>query len=54
MRLWLSQHGVGGDRLVAKGYGQDKPLVPNVTGANRARNRRVQFIILDQDPAAKP
>lgn len=55
VRLWLTQHGVGGDRLVAAGYGQEKPLVPNVTANNRARNRRVQFQILDQDPAvAKP
>ena len=25
---WLSSHGVASDRLVAKGYGQTKPLVP--------------------------
>lgn len=48
---WLRAHGVASDRLVAKGYGQEKPLVPNVTVANRAKNRRVQFIILEQDPA---
>jgi len=52
VRAWLTGHGVGPDRLVAKGYGQSKPLVPNVTSANKARNRRVQFIILDQDAAA--
>lgn len=46
---WLTSHGVAADRLVAKGFGQTKPLVPNVTAGNRARNRRVQFIIVDQD-----
>lgn len=46
---WLTQHGVPSDRLQAKGYGQSKPLVPNVTAANRTKNRRVQFIITDQD-----
>ncbi len=54
---WLTAHGVPADRLVAKGYGQDKPLAPNVTEANKAKNRRVQFVILDQEkaaPAAKP
>ncbi len=53
---WLSSHGVASDRLVAKGYGQTKPLVPNVTTGNKAKNRRVQFIIVDQDvaPALPP
>ncbi len=51
VRNWLIQHGVSADRLVAKGYGQTKPLVPNVTTANKAKNRRVQFIILEQDKA---
>ena len=51
VRNWLIQHGVAADRLVAKGYGQTKPLVPNVTTANKAKNRRVQFIILEQDKA---
>ncbi len=45
-------HGVAGDRLTAVGYGQERPLVPNVTAAMRARNRRVQFKILEQDPAS--
>ncbi len=48
---WLNAHGVGGDRMVATGYGQTKPLVPNVTAANRAKNRRVQFMITEQDAA---
>jgi outer membrane protein OmpA-like peptidoglycan-associated protein len=51
VRTWLVAHGVDGGRLTAKGYGEKKPLVPNVTAGNRARNRRVQFIIQDQDPA---
>lgn len=50
---WLTSHGVSADRLVARGYGQTKPIVPNVTAANRARNRRVQFIIVDQDAPLK-
>jgi outer membrane protein OmpA-like peptidoglycan-associated protein len=51
VRAWLVQHGVRGDRLVAKGYGQDKPIMPNITPQMRAKNRRVQFIILDKQGA---
>ena len=51
---WLVEHGVSADRLTARGYGQEKPLVPNVTTANKARNRRVQFVILEQDAPQKP
>lgn len=54
VRAWLVQHGVGSDRLVARGYGQDRPLVPNVTSGNRAQNRRVQFIILEKDGSVTP
>lgn len=44
----LVRLGVDPSRLEAKGYGQDKPLLPNTTEANRARNRRVQLIIKDK------
>jgi hypothetical protein len=54
VRAWLVQHGVEADRLIARGYGQDRPLVPNVTAGNRAQNRRVQFIILEKDAGAVP
>jgi hypothetical protein len=47
---WLTAHGVEASRLTAKGYGDTKPIVPNVTDLNRQRNRRVQFVIKDQDP----
>jgi outer membrane protein OmpA-like peptidoglycan-associated protein len=54
VRAWLVQHGVPSDKLVAHGFGQEKPLVPNVTAGNRARNRRVQFIILEKEGGAAP
>lgn len=44
---YLVEQGVAADRLVAKGYGMDKPLVPNTSESNRAKNRRVQFVILE-------
>ncbi len=48
VKVWLVGAGVDAGRLFPKGYGQDRPIAPNVTPANRTRNRRVQFIILDK------
>jgi hypothetical protein len=33
------------DQIVAVGYGSERPLLPNTTEENRARNRRVEFLI---------
>ncbi|MBN2800228.1 MAG: OmpA family protein [Deltaproteobacteria bacterium] len=46
---FLVERGVEADRLVAKGYGETMPMVPNTSKANKATNRRVQFIILEQE-----
>jgi outer membrane protein OmpA-like peptidoglycan-associated protein len=40
---WLAAHGIAGDRLSAKGYGDTNPFVPNDSDADRARNRRVEL-----------
>jgi OOP family OmpA-OmpF porin len=44
VKKYLVAHGIEPGRLTAKGYGMQQPLVPNTTDANRALNRRVQFI----------
>jgi outer membrane protein OmpA-like peptidoglycan-associated protein len=49
VRTWLIEHGIAPERLEARGFGSSQPLVPNITAANRARNRRVQFVIKDRD-----
>jgi len=41
----LVKLGVDPLRVIAKGYGDTKPLLPNTTEANRAKNRRVQLMI---------
>ncbi len=51
VRAFLVKAGVEASRLEAKGYGQTKPIAPNINEAGRAKNRRVQFVIVDQDPA---
>ena len=46
VRDYLTSKGVPASRLKAKGYGQTKPIANNNSVAGRARNRRVEFIIL--------
>lgn len=43
----LVRRGVAADRLVPKGHGEDQPIAPNETRAGRAKNRRVEFAVLD-------
>jgi outer membrane protein OmpA-like peptidoglycan-associated protein len=50
VRKAMIQRGVVAERLSAKGYGPDKPIDDNTTDAGRQRNRRVQFLIVDQQP----
>jgi len=52
VRAYLVAHGVAPSRLVSKGYGFHQPLVPNSSDANRALNRRVQFIRTESGPPA--
>ncbi len=42
--------GIAGDRLKVVGYGSNKPILPNDTAAGRARNRRVELVILSNLP----
>jgi len=55
VRAYLVSHGIDPNRLVSRGYGMTKPLVPNSNSANRALNRRVQFIRTEsQSPSTTP
>lgn len=42
----VKSFGVNGDRLVTDGMGEGQPVAPNDTPANKALNRRVEFIKL--------
>lgn len=44
----VQDFGVSSDRLSAAGYGEYHPRVPNTDAAARARNRRVDIVILNQ------
>ena len=42
----ITRYGFRADRFIVKGNGEDKPLKPNTTAANRAENRRTDFELL--------
>ena len=47
VRNYFIQQGVAPERLVAKGYGPDKPKYDNATADGRKKNRRVELIRLN-------
>jgi OOP family OmpA-OmpF porin len=49
---YLIKQGIDPARLESEGYGATQPLVPNITPAQRAKNRRVAFKIVDGGAAA--
>ncbi len=46
---YLIHHGISSSRLESQGFGPDKPIASNATAAGRAKNRRVEFKILNED-----
>jgi OOP family OmpA-OmpF porin len=44
--VFLTKHGVAVKTLIAKGYGEAKPIAPNSTAAGRSKNRRIEFTVL--------
>jgi outer membrane protein OmpA-like peptidoglycan-associated protein/outer membrane protein assembly factor BamD (BamD/ComL family) len=43
---YLIKNGIEKNRIIAKGMGKSKPLVPNINEENRAQNRRIEFSVL--------
>jgi chemotaxis protein MotB len=59
VRFLQERAGVDPRRLGALGYGQFHPIAPNTTAEGRAKNRRIEVVILPlelaiPDPEAKP
>ena len=42
---YLVENGISADRIRAVGYGDTKPVAPNDTAENRAKNRRIEFSV---------
>jgi chemotaxis protein MotB len=45
-RIMTEKYGVAANRISATGYGEGRPIASNDTEAGRARNRRVDLVIL--------
>jgi outer membrane protein OmpA-like peptidoglycan-associated protein len=54
VKTFLIQHGVEANRLDSEGYGLTRPIADNNTGEGRAKNRRVEFKITEEDSGAAP
>jgi len=52
-RYLISRHHLSSSQLIAKGYGDLFPLVPNLTAEYRAKNRRVEITILSKIRTAR-
>ena len=50
VREYLMRSGVEAKRLQAEGYGETQPVASNGSASGRAKNRRVEFVILERDP----
>ena len=55
MKFFVGQFKFTPNQLSGTGYGEYRPLVPNSSDANRARNRRIEISIMrDYETSAKP
>jgi OmpA-OmpF porin, OOP family len=45
---YLAQKGIQRSRLEAKGYGDARPIAPNLTAHGRELNRRVEIVVLER------
>ncbi|MFN3682187.1 MAG: flagellar motor protein MotB, partial [Nitrospira sp.] len=50
VRVLSELYGVPADHLAAVGYADTRPVVPNLTPDQRAKNRRVEIVILERAP----
>lgn len=52
-RNYLAARGVASNRFTVEGRGSHEPLVPNDNDANRAKNRRVEIFVAEQQTTAQ-
>lgn len=47
VKNWLIANGIDPNRVVAVGFGQDKPIAPNTTDDGRAQNQRLEYKVAE-------
>ncbi|MBN8730867.1 MAG: OmpA family protein [Acidobacteria bacterium] len=45
VRSYFVSHGLQGDTIVARGYGESRPVADNTSNAGRQSNRRVEIVV---------
>jgi outer membrane protein OmpA-like peptidoglycan-associated protein len=53
VKAYLVEHGIDAGRLASKGWGESKPVGDNATEEGKEKNRRVEFIIVEQEVVKK-
>jgi OOP family OmpA-OmpF porin len=53
VRKYLVDKGIDAGRLTAKGFGAKRPIASNDTDEGKEKNRRVEFLIVEQDVTQK-
>ena len=48
VRQYLIDKGIAGERVHFKGFGDTKPIAPNDSEENKRKNRRVEFVIIEE------
>jgi outer membrane protein OmpA-like peptidoglycan-associated protein/tetratricopeptide (TPR) repeat protein len=48
VKAYLEEKGVDGKKILAKGFGPNKPITENTTEEGRAKNRRTEFLIISK------
>ncbi|MCS6820761.1 MAG: OmpA family protein [Microscillaceae bacterium] len=43
---YLIQKGINKERITYQGFGESKPIAPNDTPENKAKNRRIEFVLI--------
>jgi chemotaxis protein MotB len=49
VRILSELHGVPAEHLSATGFGDSRPVADNLTPEGRAKNRRVEIVVLERD-----